>query len=67
MFGDRKISTSGVLGERMSPVTGDDLTLNFCIMVLRAAGLIAISFAYIPEGFFAVDFDLYMCYHSIEA
>ncbi len=37
---------SGVLGERMSPVTGDDLTLNFWIMVLCAAGLIAMSFVY---------------------
>ena len=38
--------TSGVLGERMSPVTGDDLTLNFWIMVLCVAGLIAMSFVY---------------------
>ena len=30
----------------MSPVTGDDLTLNFWIMLLCAAGLIAMSFVY---------------------
>ena len=41
-----KEKPSGVLGERMSPVTGDDLTLNFWIMVLCAAGLIAMSFVY---------------------
>ena len=46
MLGVKKSPTSGVLGERMSPVTGDDLTLNFWIMVLCAAGLIAMSFVY---------------------
>lgn len=46
VLGTRKIDDSGVLGERMSPVTGDDLTLNFWIMVLCAAGLIAMSFVY---------------------
>ena len=35
-----------MLGERMSPVTGDDLTLNFWIMVLCVADLIAMSFVY---------------------
>ena len=40
---------AGVLGERMSPVTGDDLTLNFWIMVLCAAGLIAMSFVYADD------------------
>ena len=37
---------AGVLGERMSPVTGDNLTLNFWIMLLCAAGLVAMSFVY---------------------
>ena len=46
VLGVKKAPTSGVLGERMSPVTGDDLTLNFWIMVLCAAGLIAMSFVY---------------------
>ena len=47
MLGVKKApDDSGVLGERMSPVTGDDLTLNFWIMVLCAAGLIAMSFVY---------------------
>ena len=46
VLGARKAPTSGVLGERMSPVTGDDLTLNFWIMVLCAAGLIAMSVVY---------------------
>ena len=46
VLGARKAPTSGVLGERFSPVTGDDLTLNFWIMVLCAAGLIGMSFVY---------------------
>ena len=46
VLGARKAPTSGVLGERMSPTTGDDLTLNFWIMILCAAGLIAMSFVY---------------------
>ncbi|MBR1523362.1 MAG: hypothetical protein IJ641_02780, partial [Lachnospiraceae bacterium] len=46
VLGVKKAPTAGVLGERMSPVTGDDLTLHFWIMVLCAAGLIAMSFVY---------------------
>ena len=46
VLGARKAPTSGVLGERFSPVTGDDMTLNFWIMVLCAAGLIGMSFVY---------------------
>ena len=45
-LGVKQIDESGVLGERMSPVTGDDLTLNFWIMILCAAGLVAMSFVY---------------------
>lgn len=46
VLGVKKAPESGVLGERMSPVTGDDLTLNFWIMLLCVAGLIAMSFVY---------------------
>ena len=46
VLGVKKAPDAGVLGERMSPVTGDDLTLNFWIMVLCAAGLLAMSFIY---------------------
>lgn len=46
VLGVKKAPDAGVLGERMSPVTGDDLTLNFWIMVLCAAGLVAMSFVY---------------------
>ena len=46
VLGVRKTPDAGVLGERMSPVTGDDLTLNFWIMILCAAGLVAMSFVY---------------------
>ena len=33
----------------MSPVTGDDLTLNFWIMILCVAGLIGMSFVYTDD------------------
>ena len=46
VLGVKKSPTSGVLGERLSPVTGDDLTLNFWIMLLCVAGLVAMSFVY---------------------
>ena len=46
MLGVKKGPDAGVLGERMSPVTGDDLTLNFWIMLLCVAGLVAMSFVY---------------------
>ena len=46
VLGVKKAPDAGVLDERMSPVTGDDLTLNFWIMVLCAAGLVAMSFVY---------------------
>ncbi len=46
VLGAKKVPESAVLGERMSPVTGDDLTVNFWIMLLCAAGLIAMSFVY---------------------
>ena len=46
VLGVKKAPTAGVLGERMAPATGDDLTLNFWIMVLCAAGLIGMSFVY---------------------
>ncbi len=46
VLGVKKAPTSDVLGERMSPVTGDDLTVNFWVMLLCAAGLIAMSFVY---------------------
>ena len=49
VLGVKKAPDAGVLGERMSPVTGDDLTLNFWIMVLCAAGLIAMSFVYADD------------------
>lgn len=49
VLGVKKAPDAGVLGERMSPVTGDDLTLNFWIMVLCAAGLVAMSFVYSDE------------------
>ena len=49
VLGVKKAPTSGVLGERMSPVTGDDLTLNFWIMLLCVAGLIAMSFVYTDD------------------
>ncbi len=46
VLGVKKGPQAGVLGERMSPVTGDDLTLNFWIMILGVAGLIGMSFVY---------------------
>lgn len=49
VLGVRKVPSTGVLGERMSPVTGDDLTLNFWIMLLGVAGLIAMHFVYADD------------------
>ena len=49
VLGARKPPQSDVLGERMSPVTGDDLTLNFWIMILCVAGLIGMSFVYTDD------------------
>jgi hypothetical protein len=49
VLGVRKGPQSGVLGERMAPVTGDDLTLNFWIMILCVAGLIGMSFVYTDD------------------
>ena len=46
VLGVKKTPDAGVLGERESPVTGDDLTLHFWIMLLCAAGLVAMSFVY---------------------
>lgn len=46
MLGVKNAPEAGVLGERMSPVTGDDLTLHFWLMLLCVAGLIAMSFVY---------------------
>ena len=49
VLGVKNAPEAGVLGERMSPVTGDDLTLHFWLMLLCVAGLIAMSFVYSDE------------------